>query len=48
LTHCNGGAGYLVPAHYYPEGGYEPETSPFTEAAAARVIAEVGSLLREL
>lgn len=48
ITHCNGAAGYLVPEHYYPEGGYEPETSPFTPAAAAQVIAEVGRLLREL
>jgi hypothetical protein len=48
ITHCNGGAGYLVPAHYYPEGGYEPETSPFTAEAAAEVIAEAGRLLREL
>ena len=48
ITHCNGAAGYLVPEHYYPEGGYEPETSPFTAAAAAQVIAEVGRLLREL
>lgn len=48
FTHCNGAAGYLVPAHYYPEGGYEPETSPFTAAAAAQVTAEVGRLLREL
>ena len=46
ITHCNGAAGYLVPEHYYPEGGYEPEASPFTAAAAAQVIAEAGRLLR--
>lgn len=48
FTHCNGAAGYLVPAHYYPEGGYEPETSPFTAAAAAQVTEAVGRMLREL
>lgn len=48
ITHCNGGAGYLVPEHYYPEGGYEPETSPFAATAAAQLTNAVGQLLREL
>jgi hypothetical protein len=48
ITHCNGAAGYLVPAHYFPEGGYEVDTSPFTAAAAATLIDETVQLLRAL
>ncbi len=48
ITHCNGAAGYLVPAHYFPEGGYEVDTSPFTAAAAATLIDETVRLLKGL
>jgi hypothetical protein len=48
ITHCNGAAGYLPPKQYYPEGGYEIQTSPFAPAAAELVVHEVGRLLREL
>jgi len=38
LTNCNGGSGYLPPAHRYPEGGYEVEISGFGPEAAGMVV----------
>lgn len=48
ITHCNGGAGYLVVKDAYAEGGYEVNTTPFTADAAAIVVKEVAGLLRQL
>lgn len=48
ITHCNGGAGYLVVKEAYAEGGYEVKTSPFAPEAADVVLREVASLLRQL
>ena len=48
FTHCNGAAGYLVPEHFYAEGGYEAMTSPFAPAAAGRVIKKALDMLYRL
>lgn len=48
ITHCNGAAGYLVPARAYAEGGYEVKTTHFSPDAAELAIKEVAALLRQL
>lgn len=48
ITHCNGGAGYLVVKDAYPEGGYEVKTSPFAPEAAGMVVSEAANLLKRL
>jgi len=48
ITHCNGGAGYLVPEHLYIEDGYEIKSSPFAPAAAGMVVKQAVAMLHEL
>jgi neutral ceramidase len=48
ITHCNGAAGYLPPAHVYKEGGYEVESSPFAPAAAGLVVRQALRMLYAL
>jgi len=48
LTHCNGGAGYLVVKEAYAEGGYEVKTTHFAPEAADIVIQEAVALLKQL
>jgi neutral/alkaline ceramidase-like enzyme len=48
ITHCNGAAGYLPPAKYYKEGGYEIRSSPFAPQAADLVIKQVLKMLHQL
>lgn len=48
LTHCNGGAGYLVVKDAYPQGGYEVKTSPFAPEAAEIALKEIAGLLNGL
>ena len=48
ITHCNGAAGYLPPAKYYKEGGYEIKSSPFAPEAADQVIRQVLKMLYQL
>lgn len=48
ITHCNGGAGYLVVKEAYAEGGYEVKTTHFAPEAADIVIKEVVALLNQL
>ncbi len=38
VTNCNGGSGYLPPAHLYAERGYEVDLSGYGEAAAGQVV----------
>lgn len=48
ITHCNGAAGYLPPAHLYIEGGYEIRSSPFAPDAADMVVKKAVKMLYEL
>jgi len=48
ITHCNGAAGYLPPAHLYVEGGYEISSSPFAPKAADIVVKQAVKMLHEL
>jgi len=48
ITHCNGAAGYLPPAHLYVEGGYEIRSSPFAPEAADMVVKPAIKMLHEL
>jgi hypothetical protein len=48
ITHCNGAAGYLPPAHLYIEGGYEIKSSPFAPQAADMVVKQAVKMLHEL
>ncbi len=48
LTICNGWAGYLPPAHRYPEGGYEVDRSGFGPAAADILVRRSVALLDSL
>jgi len=48
ITHCNGAAGYLPPAHLYIEGGYEIKSSPFAPEAADMVVKQAVKMLHEL
>lgn len=48
ITHCNGGAGYLVVKEAYAEGGYEVQTSHFAPEAADLVVQEATRLLKQL
>jgi hypothetical protein len=48
ITHCNGAAGYLPPAHLYVEGGYEIRSSPFAPEAADMVVKQAVKMLHEL
>jgi len=48
ITHCNGAAGYLPPAHLYIEGGYEVKSSPFAHRAADMVVKQAVKMLHEL
>ena len=45
ITHCNGGSGYLPPAHLYKEGGYEVRSSRFAPQAADMVVKEALRML---
>jgi len=45
ITHCNGGSGYLPPAHLYKEGGYEVRSSRFAPQAADMVVKEALKML---
>jgi hypothetical protein len=38
VTNCNGGSGYLPPAHLYGERGYEVDLSGFAPEAAGIVV----------
>ncbi|HEY1343309.1 MAG TPA: neutral/alkaline non-lysosomal ceramidase N-terminal domain-containing protein [Bryobacteraceae bacterium] len=46
VTNCNGGSGYLPPAHLYPEGGYEVDLSGFAPEAAGMVVENALKMLR--
>lgn len=48
VTHCNGGAGYLVLREAYAQGGYEVKTSPFAPEAAERVLRDIDGMLAQL
>lgn len=48
ITHCNGAAGYLPPAHLYIEGGYEIRSSPFAPETADIVVKQAVKMLHEL
>jgi len=48
ITHCNGGAGYLVVKEAYSKGGYEVKTSPFAPEAADIALKEIANLLNQL
>jgi hypothetical protein len=48
ITHCNGEAGYLAPAHLYVQGGYEIKSSPFAPQAAKMVVKKAVAMLHEL
>jgi len=45
ITHCNGGSGYLPPAHLYKEGGYEVRSTRFAPQAADMVVKEALKML---
>jgi neutral ceramidase len=44
--YTNGWFGYLTTARAFAEGGYEPQTSPFTEAAEADLTREMVTFLK--
>jgi hypothetical protein len=48
LTNCNGGSGYLPPAHLYPERGYEVDLSGFAPEAAEMVVQSALQMLSSL
>ena len=48
LTNCNGGSGYLPPAHIYPERGYEVDLSGFAPEAAGMVVQHALRMLNSL
>lgn len=48
ITHCNGSAGYLPPAHLYGEGGYEVDRSGFAPEAANKLVEHAVQMLRNL
>lgn len=48
ITHCNGAAEYLPPAHLYVEGGYEIKSSAFAPQAADMVVKKAVRMLHEL
>lgn len=48
ITHCNGEAGYLAPAHLYVQGGYEIKSSPFAPQAAKKVVKTALAMLHGL
>ena len=48
ITHCNGEAGYLGPAHLYVQGGYEIKSSPFAPQASKMVVKKTVAMLHEL
>jgi hypothetical protein len=48
LTNCNGGSGYLPPAHLYPEKGYEVDLSGFGPDAAGMAVKRVLEMLSSL
>jgi len=48
ITHCNGAAGYIAPAHLYVEGGYEINSSRFAPQAAAIAVKQAVKMLHEL
>jgi hypothetical protein len=48
ITHCNGGAGYLVVKEAYAEGGYEVNTSHFAPEAVDLALKEIVALLNQL
>jgi hypothetical protein len=48
VTNCNGGSGYLPPAHLYPERGYEVDLSGFAADAAGIVVQNAVKLLESL
>ena len=48
ITHCNGAAGYLAPAHLHIEDGYEVKSSPFAPSAADIVVKQAVRMLHQL
>jgi hypothetical protein len=48
LTSCNGGSGYLPPAHLYAERGYEVDLSGFAAEAAGMVVTSALKMLSSL
>lgn len=46
--YVGGWSGYIPTPEEYPRGGYEVDTSPFTPAAAARVIEDTTAALNDL
>ncbi len=46
--YTNGWFGYLPTARAFDEGGYEPETSPFTAAAEGDIVREIPAALARL
>jgi hypothetical protein len=48
LTNCNGGSGYLPPAHLYEERGYEVDLSGFAPQAAGMVVQNALKMLASL
>jgi neutral ceramidase len=48
ITHCNGAAGYLAPAHLFKSGGYEIKSTPFAPAAADMVVKKALTMLYDL
>ena len=48
LTHCNGGSGYLPPAHAYTEGGYEVNLTGFAPEAADMVVKHAVRMLQNV
>ena len=44
--YTNGWFGYLPTARAFAEGGYEPQTSPFTPAAEADLTRQMAALLQ--
>lgn len=48
ISHCNGTAGYLPPAHLYPEGGYEINTTRFAPEAGELAVQQAIKMLSGL
>ncbi|MGJ5817559.1 hypothetical protein [Paludibaculum fermentans] len=48
LTNCNGGSGYLPPAHLFEERGYEVDLSGFAPQAAEMVVQNALKMLSSL
>ncbi|HQG78200.1 MAG TPA: neutral/alkaline non-lysosomal ceramidase N-terminal domain-containing protein [Bacteroidales bacterium] len=48
ITHCNGSSGYLVPAEFYKEGGYEVTTTRFAIGSSDMVVKKALKMLYDL